>query len=126
MTTQELIDNVQKEMNAGSDVKVKAADWLRFVLDGITEAFLTDGSLRIRSLPPASSVYPVPYTIDPDADPSSYEIPASLQPFRVGLEAYIKFRYFSLNPKNTEESAAASKAYQQFLACFGVQGSAKA
>jgi len=127
MTFQEIISNVQMETESGSEPRLKPEDWLRWAFDGATEAFLLDGACRIQA---DMTVLPVPFTVSPDADPEAvpnpYEIPLALQPFRTGLEAYIRFRYHSTNPKNADEKAAASAAYQEFLRAFGVHAATPA
>ena len=68
------------------------------------------------------TVLPTPFYVDPNADPTTgvYDVPLSLLPYHNGLEAYIKFRYHSSDPKNESENAEASKAYGEFLRYLGV------
>ena len=120
MTLQDLVKNVQMETKAGAEGRVKPADWLRWTMDSITEAFQVDGSLRIQT---GMTVLSSPFYVDPSADPTTgaYDVPGSLWPYRTGLEAYIRYRYHSTEPKNADESAAAVAAYNEFLRCFGVK-----
>ena len=117
---QDLISNAQKETKSENESRLRPADWMRWACNGITEAFNLDGCLRIQ---PGMVVLDSPFYIDPNADagaiPSPYTLPVSLLPFQVGLEAYIRFRYHSSDPKNDEDRAEASKAYDQFLSAFG-------
>ena len=125
MTLQDIIQVVQMETKSGSEGSVKPADWIRWTLDSITEAFSIDGCLRIQ--PDTTTVLSSPYTVDPDStDPAAYDVPASLLPYHEGLESYVKVRYHESDPKNSEEDTESVKSYQKFLRCMGVQKSVSA
>jgi hypothetical protein len=119
MTIQDMILVVQMETKTGAESRIKPADWVRWALDAITEAFSVDGALRIQT---DMTVLSTPYTIDPNADPSTaYDLPASLLPYHIGLESYIKFRYHSSDPGNADEKAEAVKSYEEFLRILGIR-----
>lgn len=115
-TIQDIIDNVQLESGSKGEARISSLDWTRYATDAITAAFRLDPCLRLQA---AGVISAAVFTIETDADPVSVEIPATLEPYRNGLEAYVEWRYHASSPTNDAEAAAAAACYNRFLTTFG-------
>jgi hypothetical protein len=113
---QDIIDNVQRESGSKGESRISSLDWTRYAADAITAAFRLDPCLRLQA---AGVISDAVFTIETGVDPVSVEIPATLEPYRNGLEAYVEWRYHASSPTNDAEASAAAACYNRFLTTFG-------